>query len=233
MRTTAGLRLAGGIAFALLLAGCAGKPCRERGWIGGTLRPVQASVSVLDVLAPGATGCGMVGMPASAKAPCGLLVRDVPCASPLAHAGVARGDLLLALDGRPVRDPEDFRRAIEARAPGTTATVEVWRDGTRARYDVVVGRERYERQGRLMLGLAFSPNADLNPFDDGISVFRLVEAKSSDVRHDLATVERDYLCKAVPGQPPELIQEQTNVGVLPVFVGTHTRVLSQEAVALR
>jgi hypothetical protein len=233
MRTWAGFPLAGGIAFALVFAGCAGKPCRERGWIGGTLRSVQAHAGVLDVLAPAATGCGVVGMPASAQAPCGLLVREAPCGSPLAAAGVARGDLLVALDGRPVRDPEDFRRRIESRAPGSTATLDVWRDGARAPHPVTVGRERYERRGRIALALVLSPHADLNPFDDGVSLFGVVQAKSSDVRHDLASVERDYLRKAAPGRTPTLVQETTDVGVFPLYVGAQTTILSQEAVAMR
>jgi hypothetical protein len=231
MRTWAWLPFAGAAVIVSSLSGCASKPCRERGWIGGDVKRVQARGGWLEAPAPSCGHDAVIGMPASAGAPCGLLVLDAPCDSPLAQAGVARGDLIVALDGKPVADPLAFRRAIETRRPGSPATLQVWRAGATAAHPVVVGREQYERRGTLALVIPIDPHVDLNPFDDGISVFGLVVAEAHANRRDLGTVERTYLARAVPGRAPAApVQETVRVGVFPIYVGAQTRVLAQQAV---
>ena len=49
----------------------------------------------------------------------GLLIRDVAEDSPAARAGIARGDLIVAAAGHPVRTPDDLFDALKA-APGGT-----------------------------------------------------------------------------------------------------------------
>ena len=223
--------LTAGIAVTAVTGGCSSPKCRERGWIGGDLRPVQACGAWYEATAPATRGETVIGMPANAGTPCGLLVHAVPCASPLARAGVRQGDLIVALDGRPVGTPLEFRKAVEARAPGTPATVDVWRRGSTVAVPAVVGRERYERKLRIGIGIPIDPHVDLDPFDDGIDVFGLVVARSYTARHDLATVEREYLADAVPGKEVRHpSQERVDVGVFPLYVGTETRVLAQESV---
>jgi hypothetical protein len=212
------------------LAGCATKPCRERGWIGGDVKCVRACAGWLEEPAPALACDAVIGMPADAGAPCGLLVLEAPDSSPLAQAGVRRGDLIVALDGRRVADPLAFRRAVESRKPGAVATLEVWRAGAKIDHPVVVGRERYQRQGVLSLRIPICPHVDLDPFDDGINVFGLVVAESHPRRTDLATVERSYLARALPGaRPAAPVQETVEVGVFPLYLGAQTRVLAQES----
>jgi hypothetical protein len=234
MNTWTWLPVVGASVVVTVLSGCAGKGCRERGWIGGNVKTVQACGGWLEADAPACSGRTVVGMPANAGAPCGLLVLEAPSSSPLAQAGVARGDLIVALDGSTVADPLAFRRAIEARKPGSPAVLEVWRDGAKVAHPVVVGRERFERQNVLSFRIPVDPHVDLNPFDDGISVFGLVVAESHPTRRDIATVERCYLARAVPGEAPAApVQETVDVGVFPVYVGAQTRVLAQESVPPR
>jgi serine protease Do len=49
----------------------------------------------------------------------GLLIRDVTEDSPAARAGIARGDLIVAAAGHPIRTPDDLFDALKA-APGGT-----------------------------------------------------------------------------------------------------------------
>lgn len=227
------LPFAGGIVVCAVLAGCSGGRCKQRGWIGGDLKRVQACAGFLECPPPSTTPRAVVGMPQSAGTRQGLLVVRAPAASPLSEAGVVTGDLIVALDGKPVSDPLAFRQAIEARPPGSPAILEVWRDGAHAPHAVVVGRETYSRRTKVGAYLGFSAHADLWPFDDGINVFGLVVAKAKPARHDIATVEHDYLARAVPGRsPPRVVQETVDVHVLPLLVGTLTEIERQETVAL-
>jgi S1-C subfamily serine protease len=49
----------------------------------------------------------------------GLLIRDVAEDSPAARAGIARGDLIVAAAGHPVRTPDDLFDALKAAPAGT------------------------------------------------------------------------------------------------------------------
>jgi putative serine protease PepD len=60
----------------------------------------------------------------------GALVNRVVDASPAAVAGLAAEDVVVALDGEPVTTMGSLVVAVRERAPGTTVTVSVVRDGT-------------------------------------------------------------------------------------------------------
>jgi serine protease Do len=51
----------------------------------------------------------------------GLLIRDVVEDSPAARAGVARGDLIVAASGHPIRTPDDLFDALQAAGGGAIA----------------------------------------------------------------------------------------------------------------
>jgi serine protease Do len=59
----------------------------------------------------------------------GALVQDVTPGSPGARAGIRTYDLVVAVDGRPVSGNDDLIQMIAASVPGTTATVQILRDG--------------------------------------------------------------------------------------------------------
>ncbi len=63
------------------------------------------------------------------KSPNGVLVQDITPGSPSARAGIRAYDLIVSLDGESIMDDDELIELISARRPGTTASLEVVRDG--------------------------------------------------------------------------------------------------------
>ena len=61
--------------------------------------------------------------------PTGALVSNVESDSAAAKAGVQPGDVILAIDGKPVQDSFELPSAIAAMQPGAKVGLTVWRDG--------------------------------------------------------------------------------------------------------
>ena len=55
------------------------------------------------------------------------------------EADLAAGDVVVAIDGDPVRDPDELRAEVVSRAPGTAAELIVIRDGERLTINVTLG----------------------------------------------------------------------------------------------
>ena len=97
----------------------------------------------------------------------GAIVASVGENSPAAKAGVKSGDVVLALNGKPVKAPRDLSRGVADLGPDADATLQVWRDGAKREVGVKLGRlsdgrtasadpkgERSETIGPLGLELA-------------------------------------------------------------------------------
>ena len=71
--------------------------------------------------------------PRGAAAPsAALLVLEVAPGLPADRAGLLPGDVLFALDGRPLREPSDLLEVLAAARPGAALTLEMGRAGRRA-----------------------------------------------------------------------------------------------------
>jgi S1-C subfamily serine protease len=68
-------------------------------------------------------------MPDFAFAGPGVRVAEVVPGSPAEAAGVRAGDVLVALDGKPIADLRGYSAALKARQPGDTVELTVRRDG--------------------------------------------------------------------------------------------------------
>jgi serine protease Do len=85
----------------------------SRGYVGITLRELDPDLRE-------SLGLGRVE---------GALVQDVATDSPGERAGIRPYDVVVSVDGEPVRDNDDLIRRISARAPGSTARLDIVRDG--------------------------------------------------------------------------------------------------------
>jgi Do/DeqQ family serine protease len=87
-----------------------------RAWLGAAVQPVDADL---------ATSLGL-------RRPEGVLVNRVHPDGPAARAGIAKGDVILAVDGREVEDPKALNFRLALGALGKAAKVDVWRRGRKS-----------------------------------------------------------------------------------------------------
>jgi serine protease Do len=79
----------------------------------------------------------------------GVLVAQVTDDSPAAAAGLKRGDVITALDGKKVERVGDLRNRIALMAPGTTVELGVLRDGHESTISVKIGELPEDQGGAL------------------------------------------------------------------------------------
>ncbi|HET9701035.1 MAG TPA: PDZ domain-containing protein, partial [Burkholderiales bacterium] len=70
----------------------------------------------------------------------GVLIAGVIPGSPADQGGVRRGDVLVAVDGRPVADASGMLNAIAALEPGRPAGITVLRNQTEVQLRISVGK---------------------------------------------------------------------------------------------
>ncbi|MFC5583952.1 DegQ family serine endoprotease [Nitratireductor kimnyeongensis] len=85
----------------------------ERGWLGVQIQPVSKDIAE------------SVGLDEEK----GALVADAQEGEPAAKAGIRSGDIIIAVDEKPVASPKELARLIAGFAPGNEVDVTVWRDG--------------------------------------------------------------------------------------------------------
>jgi len=105
----------------------------------GRVRRGQLGIVVLEIPSAEASRLGVNEGP-------GVVVYQVQSGSAADRAGLRQGDVISALNGQPVTDPNSFRNAIASTPPGTEVTLTVRREGA-------------ERQVRATLG-EFTPEAE-------------------------------------------------------------------------
>ncbi|MBI5921526.1 MAG: DegQ family serine endoprotease [Betaproteobacteria bacterium] len=104
-------------------------------------------------------------------APKGALVSSVEPESPAARARIQSGDIIVKFNGRDIERSSDLPSLVASTAPGSKASLEVWRQGKLMELHVTVGemkhlavREKSDDEATLSsnkLGLAIRPlNAD-------------------------------------------------------------------------
>lgn len=83
-----------------------------RGWLGVSVQPVTDAI---------ADSLGM-------RQAQGALVDEPDAGGPADKAGIKAGDVVLTIDGRPIRDPRALSDTISAASPGSTVQITVLRD---------------------------------------------------------------------------------------------------------
>jgi S1-C subfamily serine protease len=95
-----------------------------RGWIGVELAPVSPAMAESFNL--GAAE--------------GAIIKGVLSGGPADKAGIKPGDLLVAIEGKAIADPQGVLNAVTGYAPGSAAKVKVRRKGQDLELAVTVGR---------------------------------------------------------------------------------------------
>jgi len=85
----------------------------DRGWIGVQIQPVDKDIA------------DSLGMPDTK----GALVAEAQDNGPGKAAGIKAGDVITAVDGKPIDGPRELARVIGNTAPGKEVAVTLWRDG--------------------------------------------------------------------------------------------------------
>ena len=128
-----------GIAFAIpaetvksVVAQLKDKGSVTRGWIGVQIQPVTPEI---------ADSLGM-------KKPGGALVADPQKDGPAAKAGIQSGDVITAVNDKPVADARDLARKIGGMAPGATVKLGIVRAGTEKTLSLTLGELPNQREAR-------------------------------------------------------------------------------------
>ena len=135
----------------------------QRGYIGVTLRDVDPDLQASLKLARGD----------------GALVQDVTAGSPGARAGLRPYDVIVAVDGDPVKTHDILIREIASRQPGSAARIEYVRDG-RAREVSVKLAERPLRTpvGETAASPAERSTQRFGPGELGLTLVEIDESNS-------------------------------------------------------
>jgi serine protease Do len=105
----------------------------------------------------------------------GALVGDVTPDGPGAKAGLKQGDIVLALNGKPINESRELRLQIAMSAPGTKVELQVFRNGKRIEIPVTLG-ELPSKGG--------NESAEAGSVGNALSGVR-VEELTPDVAHEL------------------------------------------------
>jgi S1-C subfamily serine protease len=104
----------------------------SRGYLGVGLQPV-ALPEALRRLTSGSAGYG-------------LMVVSLEADGPAARAGVMLGDILVAVDGAALREPDDVQAALAGRRPGTSVRAALIRGGAALEVAVTLGERPARRR---------------------------------------------------------------------------------------
>jgi Do/DeqQ family serine protease len=143
-----------------------------RPWLGASGQAVTAEI---------AQGLGL-------PRPEGVLVKDVTAGSPAARAGIRIGDVILAVDGHKVEDPEALRFRVATLTLDQSAQLTLWRRGERHEASLAVtappetpprdltalsGRQPLSGASVANLNPAFADELNLDTTERGVIVTAL------------------------------------------------------------
>jgi len=102
----------------------------QRGWLGVAIQPVDRDLAEALGIEQGH----------------GVLVADVTAKSPAASAGIERGDVIMAIDGKPMESTGQLRNTVASTRIGTKIKIDVIRDKKPQSLTVTVGELPKEKE---------------------------------------------------------------------------------------
>ncbi len=167
----------------------------ERGWLGIAMQPIT---------------------PALAKAMDrpnhdGVLVDQIEPDSPAAKADLHQGDVITAVDGKPVKGARELAMMVANVPKDTTTTLTVWRDGHERSVDVKIGSQPSdkmaaadEENSKNPVGLSLAPLSDATRSELGLDDSAkgvVVEAVTPDSRADQSGLQPGDVIEKVGNDP--------------------------------
>lgn len=152
-----------------------------RGWLGVQIQPINRDI---------AEGLGL-------KDARGALVSEPQANSPAAKAGIRAGDAILAVEGKPIKNPRELARTIADYDPGATVRVKVLRAGKEQEVAVTLGKLPSEQRradatrdntdgapstSLAELGLRVAPASDVGKGDNGVAVVQVDPGSAAGAR---------------------------------------------------
>jgi serine protease Do len=136
----------------------------DRGWLGVQIQEVTPAIAA-------SLGLG------NAR---GALVSVISPNGPSAKAGLKQGDVILAFNGTGIAKLHDLPRAVAATAPGSKASLTLWRDGRETKVDTTVGEMLENPQ-------VAATDPDNQPGEDGNAdaMGMQLSALTNEIRRDL------------------------------------------------
>ena len=110
----------------------------------------------------------------------GALVNSVEKGGPADKGGVEPGDVILRFNGKQVNSSEDLPRIVGATRPGTTVTIQVWRNKTSRDLQVTVGEIADERSAQK--GPQGKPRQSAVPSQFGLTLSDLSDAQRGELK---------------------------------------------------
>jgi serine protease Do len=170
----------------------------------GKVEHARLGVTVQDLSAPLAASFGL-------SAPDGALVSSVVPDSAAAKAGLKAGDVILAIDGEPVRVAGEVSSRVGLARPGDKLKLEIWRDKGRHTETVSLGRADRDQQEASAapeggsLGLALRPLERQELRGSGLDHGLLIERVTGPAQ--LAGVQPGDVLLALNGRPVQSIEQ--------------------------
>lgn len=134
-----------------------------RGWIGVTIQDIDQNVrTALDL--------GDIK---------GVLIADIIKGQAADKAGIKRGDIIMAVDGKAVENTNDLRNRVASLSPDKKVPVTVFRDKKNIKLELVVGT----RDQKLID--QYSKNGDIEQQDDAETTNNVLGFKASNLSTEL------------------------------------------------
>ena len=126
-----------------------------RGYLGALVQPVTPELAEAFRL----------------KTASGALVGDTTPQAPADKAGIKSGDVIVAINGKPIENPRDLRLLIGGMTPGTKIQMKVLREGKEMTFTLELG-ELPEKESKISTN---EPTEDNSNILDGVTVADLPE----------------------------------------------------------
>ena len=170
-----------------------------RGWLGVVIQDVNEDLAKSFEL----------------KSASGVLVSEVTEKSPAARAGLQQGDVIIALDGKKIKDVAELRNRIALTAPGSKVTLTIVRDGREKSLQVTIGEQPSDFGSIASRG----PAGDTVLKDMGLTLQNLDEMLAQQFGYEkgqgvlIADVAPESPADRAGLQPGQLIEEVNKVRV--------------------